>query len=559
MSRESACVPEKSLCVESLSFSEIPGQSRLFLDFLVGSTKLEKFYPEKQTAIKDFAQKVLENYRVEREELCNILAETNKKIGVGEKTLENIELLKQSDTVAVVTGQQAGIFSGALYTIYKALSAVKSAEDLRKQNIKAVPVFWIAEEDHDFDEIKKTFILGKAEKTGDSGLAEIENTPENYNENQPVGLVELDDSINETIKNLFDEISHTEFTEGVKKLLNETYKPGETFSIAFARFMAEIFREYGLIFVLPLDRKLKKLCAPIFGEAIENSEKIVAALLQRNRELENENYQAQVMVEENSFPFFLINDDERKPLRRDLEDSKFKIQNSKKAFSKAELKQIAENEPERLSPNALLRPLVQDYLLPTIRYFGGAAEIAYFAQNSVIYELLNRPVTPIHHRESFTIVESKHRRTLERYELKFEDLFKGKEEITARVVEKFLSNGAALEFAEVEEIINTQLNRLDRSLIEIEPTLSDNLANRRRKIIWHIGALRKKFHRAEIFRHKTAKRRIDTLFTAVLPGGALQERTLCVVTFLNLFGGNFVDWLYESIEPETGEHQIIYL
>ena len=142
--------------------------------------------------------------------------------------------------------------------------------------------------------------------------------------------------------------------------------------------------------------------------------------------------------------------------------------------------------------------------------------------------------------------------------MKFEDLFKGEEKIRAEVVEKFLSNAAAREFAEVEEIINTQLNRLDRSLIELEPTLSDNLANRRRKIVWHIGALRKKFHRAEIFKHKTARRRIETLFTAVLPKNALQERTLNVVTFLNLYGENFIDWIYEAIETETEEHRIIY-
>lgn len=563
MSRKSACAVELTDCVESLPFTKIPGQSRLFLDFLADSPKLKNFYPEKNRALNDFAGTVLESYKVERETLCDILAETNREFGAGEKTFENIELLRQKETVAVVTGQQAGIFSGALYTIYKALAAVKLADDLRKQNVKAVPVFWIAEEDHDFEEIKKTFVLGQSSEAATSNgtdLLEVENEPENISENLPVGFIRLDQTINGTIGDLFDQITHTEFTDSVKLLLNETYKPGEAFSTAFAKFLAKLLREYGIIFLAPLDKRLKKLCAPIFTKAIEKSDEITAALLQKNEELAKENYHAQVLVEENSFPFFWLNEaGERKALRRDLKNSTIKVQDSKLSFTKNELLKIAENEPHNLSPNALLRPVVQDYLLPTVLYFGGAAEIAYFAQNSAVYKVLDRPITPIRHRASFTIVEAKHRRTLNRYELKFEDLFSGEEKIRAEVVEKFLSNGTAREFAEVEEIINKQLNRLDRKLLEDAPTLSDNLANRRRKILWHIGALRKKYHRAEIFKHKTAKRRLDTLFTAILPKDALQERTLNVITFLNLYGDNFIDWLYEAIENEKSEHQIFYL
>jgi len=212
-----------------------------------------------------------------------------------------------------------------------------------------------------------------------------------------------------------------------------------------------------------------------------------------------------------------------------------------------------------LSPNALLRPVMQDYLLPTLVYFGGAAEIAYFAQNSAIYEILNRPATPIRHRASFTVVQRKHHRTLEKYELEFAELFAGKDEISARIVEKFISNKTAETFADVEEIINAQLHRLDKSLSEIESTLSENLANRRKKIIWHIAALRKKYHLAEIQKNEIVGRRLENLFVALLPNNALQERTLNVVTFLNLFGTNFIDWIYEAIETDEKGHRILYL
>jgi bacillithiol synthase len=555
MNHESVGLSQKSTFkIETVSFADVPGQSRLFLDFQADAATVAKFYLEKQTPAADYAQKVLENYKTDRRALADILEETNRSFGAGSKTFENINLLREKDTVAVVTGQQAGLFSGALYTIYKALSAIRFAEDLRKQNIKAVPVFWIAEEDHDFDEVKKTFTIEK-----DGKLFELENTPAGYIENQPVGLVRLDATIEKTIETLLQALPRTEFTGKLQKFLDESYRAGETYATGFARFIAAIFAEKGLIIFSPLNEKLKKLSAPIYAETIEKSAEIRGALLSRTKELEAENYHAQVLVEEDFFPFFLIDENGKRAALKKTKENSFRAKDTKKEFSLAELIEIAENSPNSLSPNALARPVVQDYLLPTVCYFGGAAEIAYFAQNSEIYRILNRPVTPIRHRASLTVVEAKHARTLERYNLKFTDLFAGEEKIFSEIVEKFLADGTAREFAEVEEIINTQLNRLDRKLLESEPTLSPNLATRRRKIMYHIGALRKKFYRAEIFKDETARRRIETLFTALLPHKALQERTLNATYFLNLYGANFIEWLFEAVDTDEKEHQVLYL
>jgi bacillithiol biosynthesis cysteine-adding enzyme BshC len=541
--------------LESISFDKVPHQSRLFTDFQNDSVKIKNFYPEKNTSLENYAEEVLSKYKIDRAALCDILIETNESFGAGKKTYENIELLRDEDSTAIVTGQQAGLFSGSLYTIYKALSAVKLAEDLKKRNLKAVPVFWIAEEDHDFDEVKKTFNLNKEGK-----LVESENTPTGYLKNRPVGLIEFDETINETIENLFENLPHTEFTAEIRKIVVESYQSGESYSRAFAKFMTKLFADYGLIILAPLNGKLKKLCAPIFDEAIEKSDAIISALLDRNRELEKENYHPQVLVTDNSFPFFYQNEmGERLSLKKNTRDSKFATQNSKIEFEKSELREIALGSPRNLSPNALMRSVVQDYLLPTLVYFGGAAEIAYFAQNSAIYKILNRPVTPIRHRASLTIVERKHARTFGKYKFKFEDLFDGKEKISARIVEKFLSRDTARVFVEVEENINAELNRLEGELKNIEPTLVTNLANRRLKISWHLGALRKKYHRAEIIKNEIAERRIENMFTTLLPHDALQERTLNILTFLNLCGENFVEWVYEAIDTDERDHQLLYL
>lgn len=540
---------------ETLSFENIPHQSKLFLDFQSNSASVEKFYPEKQTALKNYAERVLDNYKIDRDALCDVLVESNQFFGASEKTFENIQLLREKDCLAIVTGQQAGLFSGAIYTIYKAASAVKLAAGLRKQNIKAVPVFWIAEEDHDFDEVKKTFIIDREGK-----LAESQNTPEDYTKDFPVGAVKLDKTIKQTITNLIEYLPHTEFTDEIEKMLTTTYQPGDTYSQAFGKFIARLFADYGLIFLSPLNKKLKTLCAPIFAEAVEKSDEINRELLKRNGELEKESYQAQVLAAADFFPFFYQEENgARQALKKNSQNEKIKIPGSKIEFDKNQLKDIAQNSPQKLSPNALMRPVVQDYLLPTLIYFGGAAEVAYFAQNSVIYPILSRPVTPIRHRASFSIVEAKHRRTFEKYDLSLKDLFEGKEKILAEIAEKYLNRETAQIFTDVEENIDAQLNRLDEKLKNYEPTLAANLANRKRKINWHVAALRKKYNQAEILKNEIVARRIENLFAALLPKNALQERTLNVIAFLNLYGVNFIRWIYDAIETDEKNHQILYL
>ena len=556
MNQNSAGVSKNSsVKTELIPFPEIPGQSKLFLDFQIDSQLIDNFYPEKHRSVKDFAEKVLANYTVDRNDLCDALLSTNKEFGAKIKTFLNIELLRAKDCVAVVTGQQAGLFSGPIYTVFKALSAIKMAKELRDQNIKAVPVFWIAEEDHDFDEVKQTFVIDK-----DGKLTAFENSPKNYSENFPTGFVRLDKTIEETIEDLFSELPVTEFSGELKKTLRDSYQPGQSYSSAFAKLLMKLFADYGLILLTPLNKTFKKLSSPILTKAVERSGEIVAGLLQIGKILEQETYHTQVLVENNSFPFFLQNEGgERRALRRDLTTGRIKVQNSTTELELQELVQMAQTKPEFLSPNALLRPVVQDFLLPTITYFGGAAEIAYFAQNAVIYQILDRPVTPIRNRSSFTIIEGKHHRSLENYHLSFRDLYNGRENVLAYIVENFLAGETAGVFNDVEEVINLQLDLLTRQLLEADPTLADNLENRRKKIIWHIGALRKKYHRAEIFKNEVASRRMEDLFTAVFPHNALQERSVNAVTFLNLYGRYFIEWIYQAIETDEKRHKILYL
>lgn len=546
-----------SFDIESLPFAEVRGQSRIFVEYQENPLAFRKYYPNavaSHTAIASRVSEVLENHKADRQILCDAFREMNADCGASAKTLENIELLRDAECVAVVSGQQAGLFSGPLYTIYKALSAVKMTECLRGRGFKAVPVFWIATEDHDFEEVSKTFVIGH-----DGALDELKNEPRRCYENLPVGYVKLDDSIKETIRELFDDLTPTEYTDELRRIVEESWQPKDYFGNGFVKLLNNLFGKYGLIFLCPLDKRLKQLAAPVYVEAIKKSGEIVEALRRRSDELVADGYHAQVLIGEDYFPLFFHADDHTRHALKKTAAGTFKTKGIEGEFSLEELTRLATNEPHRFSPSVVLRSVVQDYLLPTACYFGGAAEIAYFAQSGEVYRILNRPQTPIFHRQSFTVVESRHRRTLAKYELELKDLFQGAENLLPEIVERFLNQDTALIFAEAEEKINIQLNRLDQNLSQVDPTLADNLAKRRRKIIYHIGAMRHKFHLAQMRKDETARRRIESMFAALMPHAHLQERTLNISYFLNRYGLNFIDWLYDAIDLDDKAHRIIYL
>ena len=219
---EPACysTPEESgLRVETLNFDRIPHQSRLFLEYLQDPVALRRFYPSAVRFHHELPQRapeVLAAYRVDRNAVCNALAAMNRRWGAGEATLKNIELLRESDSIAVVSGQQAGLFTGPLYTIYKALSAVKLAGCLSQRGTKAVPVFWMASEDGDFAEVAKAEFIGR-----DCQLKNVEVSTALHREGQPVGHVVTDESIDAVIEQLFELLPNSEFADDIKSISEE--------------------------------------------------------------------------------------------------------------------------------------------------------------------------------------------------------------------------------------------------------------------------------------------------------------------------------------------------
>jgi bacillithiol biosynthesis cysteine-adding enzyme BshC len=557
---EPACysTPEESgLRVETLSFDRIPHQTPLFLDYLRDPIALREFYPSAVRFHHELparAAEVLAAHQTDRNALCDALQDMNAAWGAGEETLKNIELLRDTDCLAVVSGQQAGLFSGPLYTIYKALSAVKLAGCLTQRKTKAVPVFWIATEDHDFPEVAKAEFIGR-----DCKLASVEVSSALHQEGQPVGRVLIDSSINAVLDQLLELLPSSEFTPSLETVLRDAWRPGRSYSDAFARMMISLLGSHGLVLLDPLDLRLKALAAPLYAKAASHAREIATAIEVRSRKLVESGYHAQVTASENSFPLFIHDvSGARHALTRTAE-GKYTTKQTDESYTADELSNLALIHPEKFSPNVTLRAVVQDYLLPTIAYYGGAAEIAYFAQTGEVYRLLERPTTPILPRSSLTMIERHTGRVLERYGLGVADLFAGPENVLKRVVEEHLGAETARSFAKAEGTVNGELDELREQLRSVDPTLADALETGRRKINHQLEGLRTRFHRAQMARDEAAQRQLQRAFDQLCPHKELQERHINVTSLLARHGRYVVDWIYNAINIGSNEHQIVFL
>jgi bacillithiol biosynthesis cysteine-adding enzyme BshC len=557
---EAACysTPEESgLKVESLDFDRVPHQSRLFLDYLKDPVALRQFYPSAVRFHHELQQRVpevLSAYRVDRHHVCDALEAMNHSWGAGEATQKNIDLLREPDCIAVVSGQQAGLFTGPLYTVYKALSAVKLAGCLQQRNTKAVPVFWIAAEDHDFAEVAKAEFIGR-----DCQLKNVAVTSEMHREGSPVGHVRLDDSIDAVVNDLFELLPASEFAADMKALVKSAWKPGRGFVDSFATMMTALLGRYGLIFLDPLDPELKRIAAPLYSEAARRAPEIASALEQRSVELERTGYHAQVLATANSFPLFLHDEAGARHAVARVESGKYKTKVVEREYTAEELAALALEKPERFSPNVTLRAVVQDYLLPTIAYYGGAAEIAYFAQTAEVYRVLERPATPILPRSSLTMIERHTGRVLERYDLTLADFFEGLEPVIKRVVEEHLAAGSARLFADAEQNVNHELDRLRQELSAIDPTLASALETGRKKINYQLDGLKQRFVRAQMTRDEAAHRQLQRASDQLYPNKDLQERHINITSLLARHGTYVIEWIFNAINLGSNEHQVVYL
>lgn len=533
-----------------LPFTQIPHTTALFNDLLAYTPSIRRFYPRPphfHEWLKEESSKVAyEPGR--RARMAEMLAAQNKSWGASEKTVRNLDRLRKG-ALAVVTGQQVGLFGGPMFAIYKALTAVKLAEEASDAGIDVVPIFWLATYDHDLAEVNHVSLPSS------EGVVETLTTSSHDVAGAAVGSVHLGDEIVPVV-----ERAATLLGEGkAAQLLRDTYRPGETLGTAFARLYARVFADWGVIVLDASDPELSRVAAPIYRAAIERAEELSSALLKRGQELESAGYHQQVKVTESSVLLFTTRKGSRVPIHRQGEEFVIDGEKLGEKLTKAELLGQIAAQPEQFSPNVLLRPVVEDYVLPTLAYTGGAAEAAYFAQAGAVYEALLGRVTPILPRFSATIVEPKVQRVLEKHKITITDVFKGPEELRAEIAARNLPADLKAAFATAKVSFDSSFSGLKNSLEKLDRTLVDAAETARSKMQHQLEKLHSQAARAESQKGELVARHAEYLSNSLYPEKGLQERGVGAIYFLARYGEQLLHDIYGAIHTDCHDHQSLEL
>jgi bacillithiol biosynthesis cysteine-adding enzyme BshC len=544
----SGALPVKAQC---LPFSQIPHTTRLFADFLAYSSNLHQFYP-RPPYFRDWLREETSSIaydRSRRQSVADILERQNQSWEPSAKMLSNLDRLRKG-AAAVVTGQQVGLFGGPMFAIYKALTAVKLADEATAAGVDCVPIFWLATYDHDLAEVNHISLPNP-----EAGLRTL-TTSSHGIEGAPVGAVHLGDEISAVVEQATALLGDNE----TSALLRQSYRPGETLGTAFARLYTRLFAEWGVIVLDASDGELHRIAEPIYRAAIERAGELAAALVKRGEALEAGGYHQQVRVTPSSVLLFTLQNGARTAIhRRGENDFAIGGENSVARISRAELLHRLSNAPEQFSPNVLLRPIVQDFLLPTLTYTGGAAETAYFGQAGAVYEILLGRVTPIIPRYSATIIEPKVQRLLERHGLTLTDVFAGPEALRRQLAASNLPEDLQAAFDTAKKTMDSNLATVKEKLAKLDRTLLDAAETAGSKMQYQLERLYTQAARAELQKGELVSRHSETLTQCLYPNKGLQERTYGGVYFTARYGNELLHQLYDAIHSDCHDHQILEL
>jgi bacillithiol synthase len=536
-----------------LPFTQIPHTTRLFQDFLAYSPQVQPFYrrsPRFGEWLSEEAGQISYD-AVRRKRVAGVLERQNQQWNASPKTLANIDRLRRG-AAAVVTGQQVGLFGGPMFALYKALTAVKLAEEATAAGVDAVPVFWLATYDHDLAEVNHISFPGQ------EGRLEVVSTSSQDVAGAPVGSVRFGEEILPVVDQACALVGEGETAE----FLREAYRPGESLGTAFARFYARVFAPWGVILLDASDAELARVAEPIYRAAIERGGDLNRALLDRGKALESAGYHQQVKVTESSVLLFTTRQGARTAIaRRSQGESVEFILDSPAAekLTEGELLASIGEHPERFSPNVLLRPIVEDYLLPTLVYTGGAAETAYFSQAAAVYQILLGRVTPIVPRFSATIVEPKVQRLLERHEISVPDTFQGPEPLLQEISARNLPRDLQTAFESAKQSFDRNFSLVKEKLEKLDRTLVDAAETSRSKMQHQLEKLYAQAARAEAQKGELVSRHAALLSDALYPDKGLQERAIGGAYYLARYGKDLLGDLYTAIHSDCHDHQILEL
>ena len=532
--------------VDCLPITVVPGLHKLFLDFCAGQQPATPYYA---ALSPDSGWHSRPAVPAHWSQMVDLLATQNPSPNAAPA----LDALR-AGAGAVVTGQQVALFGGPLFTPFKAATAIARARQATASGSPHAAVFWLATEDHDFDEINHVVFPARRELRKLS----YDHAPSAA---RPVGGIEFDDSIMPLIDSAWELLGASDAIDA----LAAAYRPGNTFAQAFREFYAQAFAGQGLLLLDAGGREVHALGAPVLRAGIEQADELHAALLTRNAQLQAAGYAVQVAVTAESSLVFLVDDrtGARMALRRaptSAAEPNGLWTAGRQTLSTDELLGILEAEPERISPSALLRPVFQDFLLSTSLIIGGPAEIAYFAQSAVLYEEILGRLTPAQPRFSGTLVEPAIGDLLRKHELGVDRVFKEDQDSLAQLLaarsmpvegkQKLAAAGNALD-AELEPLL-AWMNQLDAGLGRSAETAAS-------KMRYQMNRLRRLSANFQLQREASLARHAEAISQALYPGGILQERVLGAAYFFAKYGFGLAEEIVTQAQNPCPGHTVMWL
>lgn len=536
----------------------LPGGSALAGDYIEHFDKVSHLYngdfrnKESRISRAEWLDRS-ENLRADRTQIAECLRQYNEKHNSHEAVMASLALLEKPGTLVVTGGQQSGLFTGPLLVIYKAITTILAAKEAAKQlGRPVVPLFWIAGEDHDWDEVNHTYVLNRAQEIS---KIKIEKTEEKRSSVSDIPVEE--DSWQQVVEQLDGLLQESDFKPQIMEFIRASSFRADHMTDAFAKLMGSLFGKYGLILLDSADPNLRKLEQPFFTSIIKQNDELESAYLNAASDIVNAGYQLQADVTQGNANLFYIYEGTRLLLHK--KDGKFTDRKGQVSFSRDELLEEVNAHPERFSNNVLTRPLMQDYVLPVLATVLGQGEIAYWAIPRQAFEVIGGQMPLIIPRMSFTVVEGTLHKHMDKYQLSFEDVRQGldakRHEWLAAQDELGIERrfeDAKVAFSAMYEPLIEQLGAIQAGLLKLGNSNKD-------KILDQIAFLQTKAQDALAKQNEAAIRQWDRIELSLMPLGKLQERVYNIMYYLNRYGLSWLDELME-IEPDySGTHRIIYM
>jgi bacillithiol biosynthesis cysteine-adding enzyme BshC len=517
-----------------ISYGKTGYFSKLIIDYLHNAPLLQPFYnfPPTIQGLKDsIGQR--KNFK-HRQLLVDELQKQYKGLTLSEKTSGNIQLLLKENTFTITTAHQPNIFTGPLYVVYKIFHAIKLAQELNEQlkDYSFVPVYFMGSEDADIEELNNIIInqrkyVWQTKQTG------------------AVGRMKADKNLLQLINEIEGQLSVLPFGKELIEIFREAYKQGDTIQQATLKLLNSLFGEYGLIVLIPDNSSLKKVFQPVVEKELKEqfSYKAVSAT---TKKLE-EHYKVQASGREINL-FYLI-DDKRE--RIEVRNTRYEVRSLNKEWTEEEILKELDDNPERFSPNVILRGALQETILPNIAFIGGGGELAYWLELKEVFKQADVPYPVLMLRNSFLVVDEKQNQIIKKLGLKEEDLFKDEHALMKHIVDintnsKYALNGELKSFENLYNILETRSANIDT-------TLTHHVEALKTKAIKKLVELEKKLLRAEKRRFAEQQIQIQKIKSILFPGNSLQERVENIFGLYALYGKDIFKSIYQhskSIEQQ---------